>query len=158
MELNNAELISLVLSGDNVIVGPIHIQKLFDYLPSNLKLINIKIQKEFEENDPDFLPKTIDTSGTMPVWHWRQTNLLNIDVYFKNVNGNIYIEYFNYHDIIRDELILRNGRWGTCFDCKRLGGIIYPELCRNTNRADHNLPLPEKGIIFCGSLPPHLSA
>jgi len=34
----------------------------------------------------------------------------------------------------------RNERWGTCVDCPMDSeSNIYPELCSNTDRYDHNL-------------------
>ena len=41
------------------------------------------------------------------------------------------------------EQFRRNGRWGTCTDCPRIEGRVYPELCVNTKRSDHNLTLEE---------------
>ncbi len=42
------------------------------------------------------------------------------------------------------ELFARNGRWGTCCDCPYDGnGRILPELCRFTERYDHNLILDD---------------
>lgn len=38
----------------------------------------------------------------------------------------------------RAELIARNGRWGTCVDCPRENGTVYPERCEFTARYDHN--------------------
>ena len=39
----------------------------------------------------------------------------------------------------RNELLLRNGRWGTCVDCPKRDGNIFPEECINTTRYDHNI-------------------
>lgn len=40
------------------------------------------------------------------------------------------------------EHFTRNGRWGACGECPRDGaGKTLPELCANTNRADHLLTL-----------------
>jgi tRNA(His) 5'-end guanylyltransferase len=39
----------------------------------------------------------------------------------------------------RQELLLRNGRWGTCADCPRISGKVYPEHCQFTDRYDHLL-------------------
>jgi hypothetical protein len=39
----------------------------------------------------------------------------------------------------RNELILRNGRWGTCSACPRRDGHVYPEECVETKRYDHLL-------------------
>lgn len=47
----------------------------------------------------------------------------------------------------RDELIARNGRWGTCSGCPREGGKVYPERCKYTDRYDHQLQ-DESNIIF----------
>lgn len=33
----------------------------------------------------------------------------------------------------------RYGRWGTCVDCPRRDGVVYPEECENTDRYDHRL-------------------
>jgi len=37
----------------------------------------------------------------------------------------------------------RNGRWGTCVDCPRTDGHVYPEFCKHTDRYDHQLTLGE---------------
>lgn len=43
----------------------------------------------------------------------------------------------------------RNGRWGTCANCpKDSEGKRYPECCRNTDRPDHMLALPELAHEF----------
>jgi len=40
----------------------------------------------------------------------------------------------------------RNGRWGTCVDCPRdANGEVYPEVCVNTDRYDHQLTL--RGLV-----------
>lgn len=44
----------------------------------------------------------------------------------------------NHHQ--RIELLLRNGRWGTCSGCPRdPDGTIHPEQCQFTRRYDHNI-------------------
>lgn len=35
----------------------------------------------------------------------------------------------------------RTGRWGTCVDCPRRDGEVYPEECENSGRYDHALTL-----------------
>ena len=39
------------------------------------------------------------------------------------------------------EQFRRNGKWGTCVDCPRTDGKVFPEFCINFNRYDHNLDL-----------------
>ena len=39
----------------------------------------------------------------------------------------------------RNELLIRNRRWGTCGACPREGDSIMPEHCINTKRSDHHL-------------------
>ncbi len=41
------------------------------------------------------------------------------------------------HD--HSELVRRNGVWGTCVECPRADGKIYPERCKNFDRPDHQL-------------------
>ena len=44
----------------------------------------------------------------------------------------------NHH--FRDELLKRNGIWGTCVDCpKDETGFPHPERCKNVDRGDHKL-------------------
>jgi hypothetical protein len=44
----------------------------------------------------------------------------------------------NHHH--RDELLKRNGRWGTCVLCPREpSGFPHPEQCVETDRYDHQL-------------------
>ena len=43
----------------------------------------------------------------------------------------------------------RNGRWGTCGGCPRDGaGRKLPELCEDTDRADHQLDVDALARIF----------
>ena len=45
-------------------------------------------------------------------------------------------------DVLRhghEELVRRNGVWGTCVECPRIDGKVYPEKCRNFNRYDHQI-------------------
>jgi len=46
----------------------------------------------------------------------------------------------DHHD--RDELLRRNGRWGTCVDCPRDARGVYPERCKHTKHYDHQLRRP----------------
>jgi len=39
----------------------------------------------------------------------------------------------------RDELLARNGVWGTCAHCPRRDGEVYPEECQWRRRYDHQL-------------------
>lgn len=41
------------------------------------------------------------------------------------------------------DLLERNGRWGTCVSCPRAERKVYPELCPNTKRYDHQLTRQE---------------
>lgn len=43
----------------------------------------------------------------------------------------------NHHS--RNQLLIRNGRWGTCVSCPREDGEVFPEKCEHTKRYDHNL-------------------
>lgn len=43
----------------------------------------------------------------------------------------------DHHD--RNDLLVRNGRWGTCGACPREGGRVHPEKCLYTDRGDHRL-------------------
>jgi hypothetical protein len=49
------------------------------------------------------------------------------------------------------ELMLRNGRWGTCVDCPRntpQGVRIAPEHCKFTGRYDHNIHKTFQGKFY----------
>lgn len=45
-------------------------------------------------------------------------------------------------EMSKTKLMTRNGRHGTCVDCPRVHGEVYPELCKFTARYDHNLHKP----------------
>lgn len=49
------------------------------------------------------------------------------------------------------ELILRNGRWGTCSGCPREKTDVYPERCDETKRYDHNIHSTKDGKFFAYS-------
>ena len=45
-------------------------------------------------------------------------------------------------------LMLRNGRWGTCVACPRDRQGVHPELCIYTSRHDHNIHSTRGGRFF----------
>jgi hypothetical protein len=47
-----------------------------------------------------------------------------------------------------EELILRNGRWGSCSGCPRDKKTVYPERCERTDGLDHNIHSTRDGKFF----------
>ena len=42
----------------------------------------------------------------------------------------------------------RNERWGSCVDCPRSNGHVYPEFCIYKDRYDHTLSIDDLGNAY----------